>query len=240
MTEPFLAPESLERFRSFRRELERSILPLATSLDGRRFTLQAPLHDLALRAGAYAILESAGGSWLGQVTALEAAIVDGPDIALGAADGAKGDDVRTRVRIRAAQGEGVILAGARSSFHDATVRPAEPEEVESRLEESGLARGTLEIGELLLAPGVPLRLEAGGFGRHTFLCGQSGSGKTYSLGVLLERLLLDTSLRIVILDPNSDYVRLGETRPDVDAELVTRYESATRGLVVRSSGRPRQ
>ena len=41
-------------------------------------------------------------------------------------------------------------------------------------------------------------LDAGGFGRHTFLCGQSGSGKTYSLGVVLERLLLETDLRIVV------------------------------------------
>ena len=67
-------------------------------------------------------------------------------------------------------------------------------------------RAQLEIGELRLAPGVPARLDAGGFDRHTFLCGQSGSGKTYSLGVILERLLLETSLRIVVLDPNSDFV----------------------------------
>ena len=43
-----------------------------------------------------------------------------------------------------------------------------------------------------LAAGVTLALDAGGFGRHTFLCGQSGSGKTYSLGVILEQLLLET------------------------------------------------
>jgi type IV secretory pathway VirB4 component len=36
----------------------------------------------------------------------------------------------------------------------------------------------LEIGEQFLAPGVPAALVAGGFDRHTFLCGQSGSGKT--------------------------------------------------------------
>ena len=82
-------------------------------------------------------------------------------------------------------------------------------------------RAQLEVGELALAPGVPLRLDAGGFGRHTFLCGQSGSGKTYSLGVLLERLLIETDLRVVVLDPNSDYVRLGE--PHVDDE---RYRAA--------------
>jgi type IV secretory pathway VirB4 component len=65
-------------------------------------------------------------------------------------------------------------------------------------------------------------LDAGGFDRHTFFCGQSGSGKTYALGTVLERLLLETSLRIVVLDPNSDFVRLDDVRDDVDAELADR------------------
>ena len=59
---------------------------------------------------------------------------------------------------------------------------------------------------------VPARIDAGGFDRHTFLCGQSGSGKTYSLGVVLEQLLLNTELRVVVIDPNSDFVRLREAR----------------------------
>ena len=41
-------------------------------------------------------------------------------------------------------------------------------------------------------PACRSALDAGGFDRHTFICGQSGSGKTYSLGVVLERLLLET------------------------------------------------
>ena len=57
-----------------------------------------------------------------------------------------------------------------------------------------------------------MRPRAEALNRHTFLCGQSGSGKTYSLGVLLEQLLLETRLRIVLLDPNSDYIRLPELR----------------------------
>jgi uncharacterized protein len=40
-------------------------------------------------------------------------------------------------------------------------------------------RARLRIGELTLAPGVQHELDAGGFDRHSFLCGQSGSGKTY-------------------------------------------------------------
>ena len=70
-----------------------------------------------------------------------------------------------------------------------------------------------------LRRGVVHALDAGGFDRHTFLCGQSGSGKTYALGVLLEQLLLATTLRIVVLDPNSDFARITTLRPAVAAEV---------------------
>ena len=84
-------------------------------------------------------------------------------------------------------------------------------------------RAGLTIGELFHAPGVPAVLDSGGFNRHTFMCGQSGSGKTYSLGLLLEQVLAETELRVVILDPNSDYVGLGRVRPDADPQVAERY-----------------
>src|SRR6185312_5861606 len=83
-------------------------------------------------------------------------------------------------------------------------------------------RARLPIGELTLASGVPFALDAGGFNRHTFFCGQSGSGKTYSLGVVLEQLLLETGLRIVILDPNSDFARLHNARAEIDEPTTER------------------
>ena len=58
------------------------------------------------------------------------------------------------------------------------------------------------------------------------MCGQSGSGKTYSLGLVLERLLLGTSLRMVILDPNSDYVRLSEVLESADSAVAAKYAAA--------------
>ncbi len=62
--------------------------------------------------------------------------------------------------------------------------------------------------------------------RHTFWCGQSGSGKTYALGVLLEQVMLHTELPIVVLDPNSDFTELGSVRADAPedaaAELARR------------------
>ena len=50
----------LEAYRDLRRDLERAIVPLATSVDGRRFTFQASLHDLAFQAGGYVVLEGEG------------------------------------------------------------------------------------------------------------------------------------------------------------------------------------
>lgn len=72
------------------------------------------------------------------------------------------------------------------------------------------------------------RLNAQRFNRHTFWCGQSGSGKTYALGVVLEQLLEHTNLPLVILDPNADFVRLGDVRPEAagtpTAEAISRRD----------------
>ena len=74
----------------------------------------------------------------------------------------------------------------------------------------------LPIGTLLESE-LPALLRAPRLNRHTFWCGQSGSGKTYALGVLLEQVLLHTSLPLVVLDPNSDFVQLGSVRDDAPA-----------------------
>lgn len=47
-------------------------------------------------------------------------------------------------------------------------------------------------------------------GCHTAVLAQSGSGKSFMVGRLIEELLIKTKARIVVLDPNSDFVRLGE------------------------------
>jgi hypothetical protein len=224
--------EHAEDFRALRRTFEEAVLPLATSVDGRHFELQASLHGLELQVGGYVVLESDDGRRLGQVVTLELARVDGSEVT--AADGPL--ELRARMTLRSAHGTGVVLDGDGKPFHDALTRPAEPADVEAWLEAGRPARATPVIGELLLAPGVPATVDAGGFDRHTFLCGQSGSGKTYSLGLVLERLLAETDLRLIVLDPNSDYVRLGEIRPDADAALAAAYADPAGGVVVRSSG----
>ena len=213
---------SLAEYRDVREALERAVLPLATSVDGRRFSFQTSLHGLELEAGGYVTIEGGESPGLGQVLSLELRSQDAATPGL------------PHVLMRAGVGEGVMLEGAGRPFHDALISPAPPDQVADWLERVRPERAPLDVGELALAPGVPFVLDGAGFGRHTFLCGQSGSGKTYSLGVLLERLLMETTLRIVVLDPNSDYVRLGEPRADADEAALERFSRIAGSVAVRS------
>jgi DNA helicase HerA-like ATPase len=211
----------LDEVRTRRREFEAAVLPLATSVDGRRFEFQASLHGLDLRVGGYVALEEGGEAAprTGQVLSLEVVEVD-----------ISGE------HLRLARGVGVVLDGPWTAFHDARVHAASSDQTRAHLERTAAARAQLSVGELVHAPGLPARLDAGGFDRHTFLCGQSGSGKTYSLGVVLDQLLLETDLRIVILDPNSDFARLEETHPRApDAEAERWRRDVAPRIAVRSS-----
>ena len=205
----------LDEYRALRSSLEERILAIATSVDGRRFELQAPLQGLDLPPGGYAILESDGASRLGQVLSLRLEQVDAAEV------GWEGERRRAVGAQQARDPRGARRGRDPDRRRRAVPRrrrsaPATPDEVAAWLGEPAGGRARLPVGELRLAPGVPFALDAGGFDRHTFFCGQSGSGKTYSLGVVLEQLLLETSLRIVILDPNSDMARLREVRDGVD------------------------
>jgi hypothetical protein len=51
---------------------------------------------------------------------------------------------------------------------------------------------------------------------------------TYSLGVILEQLLIETDLRLVILDPNWDLVRMGSVLGGTDPALAGRSRQAAR------------
>jgi len=207
--------EHLARYRQAREQIERNILSVATSVDGRAFEVQASLYALTLRTGGYVVLERDGRSRLGQITDLR---VDTLSVAEEGLVGAG-----TGVFVRLARGSGVVLDDDGSPFHDAAVRPAAPGEVGEWFARRQPRRAGLTIGELLHAPGVPATLDSGGLNRHTFMCGQSGSGKTYSLGLLLERVLAETRLRVVVLDPNSDYIGLPELRDSADPTLAQRY-----------------
>src|SRR5262249_30330386 len=56
---------------------------------------------------------------------------------------------------------------------------------------------------------VPVNLRAEGLAAHTAVIAQSGSGKSFMLGRLLEEIASKTMARVLILDPNSDFGQFG-------------------------------
>jgi DNA helicase HerA-like ATPase len=182
----------------------------ATSIDGSTFSFHAPVDGLELQPGSYASV----GEHLGQVHTVELVAEERGSV----------------------HGQGMLLEGGVAPFHDVTIARADEARVAAWLEGARPKRAALDVGELTTEHGVRFALDAGGFDRHTFFCGQSGSGKSYALGAVLEQLLLETSLRIVVLDPNSDFVRIGSLRADVDGDVANRYRSAAGGVVVRRGG----
>lgn len=169
----------------------------AVSLEGRSFRFDISA-DTPLPPGSYVTLvEPSGRTSLGQVETRDVAGLSrahGLGSLLGVINQAEQLDPR-----------------ALSAFAVAAVRQAGPELIELLHRASG---ATLVVGTLLASPETPARLLPHRFNRHTFWCGQSGSGKTYALGVVLEQLLAHTDLSIVIFDPNADFVRLPEVRTD--------------------------
>jgi hypothetical protein len=92
----------------------------------------------------------------------------------------------------------------------------------------------LDVGTLLSDGDVKVVFNAAGFNRHTAVLAQSGAGKSYSVGVLLEELIQNTKLRLVIVDPNGDY---DEFTHSMAAQLAT-AGSTPSNLEVASSRNP--
>lgn len=184
----------------------------AASADGRTIAFEAPLGT-ALTPGGFAVV-AAEPAVFAQVTA---AWIDVRDIA----------GRRTHVL----EGTATALGGAGGGFSDLPISPASPDAVAAWATERFDPDG-LDVGALVHAPDKRALLDARGLARHTFLCGQSGSGKTYTTGVLLEQILRQTSLRLIVLDPNSDHVGLREVREEVEPGVAERHVARAANLHV--------
>ncbi len=229
---------ALAGFQQLRRRLEQAIVAGATSVDGRVFAYEAPVGSELVPPGGFVALVDGERRALGQVLDQQLVLRPGPVAAVTVDEEGLGGEgslsMNANVRLRVIEGGGRILDGDGRPFVDAVLEPATADEVSAFFARAGSDAVRLEIGTLALVEGdVTASLDAAGFDRHTFLCGQSGSGKTYSLGVVLERLLLDTSLRIVVIDPNSDFVRLREPRPGAEPGLAVRLAELASSIRVR-------
>jgi hypothetical protein len=225
-----------------------AVVPVAFSADGREVGFVGPV-ELGVEVGGWAVVDGAdGGLVVVQVRDLHVVEREGLSVAVDVGDlvpGATSATVRPTFRSVAGaavvsgslDGAGFTARAAVVPFGDRPVRAATPGEVAAVV--GALAGGapTIEVGTVA-GTTVPAQLRAAGFSRHTFLCGQSGSGKTYTTGVLFERLLAGTQLPIVVLDPNSDHVHLGTLRdPDDSSPAAERYRAVASGVkVARARG----
>jgi uncharacterized protein len=79
-----------------------------------------------------------------------------------------------------------------------------PDELLRKFFSVNVASG-IEIGTLINRPNVPVLLDPNGLRRHLAVIAQTGAGKSYTVGVILEKLLR-LGGTVVVFDPNSDYV----------------------------------
>jgi len=81
----------------------------------------------------------------------------------------------------------------------------------------------IEIGGLVTREEVRVNIDPNGFRKHVAIIAQTGAGKSYLVGLILEKLL-PMGATIIVFDPNSDYVMMrndGEGNPtDVAQDLV--------------------
>lgn len=205
----------------------------AWGVDGHAFSYEVALSR-PLPVGGYVVLSTRDERrYLGQIVDQRIVARPGPQVSVDLrsvlGDDGMAGEASVTLDVRLAAGDGRLLARIDddSSFRridrHATFDLAALDEAPGELVDAfitwSLGGGTgLDTGAASFGSGDVLGLLAAkGFNRHTFLCGQSGSGKTYGLGVLLERMLLHTTIGMVILDPNSDYVGLGDLLPPAES-----------------------
>jgi len=118
---------------------------------------------------------------------------------------------RLLARVEADEGGWTAVLGSDVRRHagGVTIQHAPDEAVESFVAQACRTKGpTLRVGALLgVSRPVQVRLLPQGLKRPTGLFGQTGAGKSYALGVIVEELILKTKANVVILDPNGDFVR---------------------------------
>ncbi len=237
----------------FRRQVEQRfpIPPVAFSADGHTVLLNGPL-TLGLRIGGFAVVHDDHDSNPLVVHVREIRVEDRPgpemhsDPERDADLGVPGTTLT--VRLRGVAGHTVVLgwlvgrqfepASSVEPFGERLLRAATADEIGIVLEALDRTADTIEVGTLRDVPTLAARLRSKGFSRHTFMCGQSGSGKTYTTGVLFERLIAGSTLPMLILDPNSDHVHLGTLRdPDDPSPIAQRYRAvADQVVTLRARG----
>lgn len=80
---------------------------------------------------------------------------------------------------------------------------------------------TLYVGHLVTRANIKIGLSVNGFRRHVAIIAQTGAGKSYLAGVIMEELLQKGGT-VIVFDPHADYVRMTEPNGEWTADLANR------------------
>jgi len=97
-----------------------------------------------------------------------------------------------------------------------------PSDLLSRFFAKNKSKG-IPVGSLITREEVPVHIDPNGFRKHVAVIAQTGAGKSYLVGLILEKLL-PLGATIIVLDPNSDYVMMKLTP---EGEPTENYEDIT-------------
>jgi DNA helicase HerA-like ATPase len=100
--------------------------------------------------------------------------------------------------------EGRSVRFPRHATMPGTIVSKAPDELLRRFFSEDVESG-VEIGSLINRELVSVKLNPNGLRRHLAVIAQTGAGKSYTIGVILEKLL-QLGGTVVVFDPNSDYV----------------------------------
>lgn len=105
--------------------------------------------------------------------------------------------------------DGKVVRLPRGAAMPGAVVHRAPDELLRRFFSRDVTSG-IHIGALINRPRVDVLLNPNGLQRHMAVIAQTGAGKSYAVGVILEKLL-QLGGTIVVFDPNSDYVLMRHT-----------------------------
>jgi DNA helicase HerA-like ATPase len=106
--------------------------------------------------------------------------------------------------------KGLTKAPRRVIEPDSIVYRADQELISDTL---GLEDGGLRVGNLETNPDIDIHVDPEDFYKHFAVLAQTGAGKSYLTGVLIEEMLED-DMPVLIIDPHGEFSSLGEPNPE--------------------------
>ncbi len=117
-----------------------------------------------------------------------------------------------RANIIGYRDKGLTKAPRRVIEPDSIVYSADQELIEETL---GLEGSGLLIGNLETNPGIDIKVNGDDFYKHFAVLAQTGAGKSYLTGVLIEELL-EKDYPLLVIDPHGEYSSLSDPNPESD------------------------